>query len=484
MASSTSSLPQDDLARESPSLDTLISHLLAAKRALSCVEYVYRANDLVTMTRQALESHTIMTARTAFLRNGSISQVNVLAKVQVRKEELVTESNKQFESIVKRLDVADARLRKTLQTLRESTVDAKLRPEQEQGKHLIDFVDESGVDGLLGRIRDSVTVVSDARHDYEGSNRSMEDELSSIRKTLNTDVGKGDGSLHIASDLESPVPAILQDMEERVKIMAEDLESLVKHFDLCVTVIKHIEGGGAIARKVAGDLPDGVGQNLSEALLEPDAEDIGSEALEEMISIVEKDAGEVEDVVFGTRDHLYEMESQFDSITSHTNHLLHHYAEVSHAFHALEKVESQLPQYVGQGHTLAARWAEEKIKIEDLMDELEELRLFYDGFLCAYDSLIVEVGRRKAMEGHIEKILRDANRKVERLLEEEMAEREAFKVDQGDFLPVDIWPGLMTAPTRYRVQPLEEEIEVVPDISKSVIRAAIHRISGKSSVAG
>lgn len=50
---------------------------------------------------------------------------------------------------------------------------------------------------------------------------------------------------------------ILHEMEDYARNMAANLESLVSHFDLCAKAIRHTEGGGDAAMRIAGDLPEG-----------------------------------------------------------------------------------------------------------------------------------------------------------------------------------------------------------------------------------
>ena len=112
------------------------------------------------------------------------------------------------------------------------------------------------------------------------------------------------------------------------------------------------------------------------------------------------------------------------------------------------------------------------------MEELENAKSFYDDFLRAYDSLIIEVGRRKALESKREEIIQDTISKLQLLYEDDLTEREEFKREHGQFIPIDIWPGLVDSPNRYRVSAEEAAIENVPDISKSVIHRAIRRVHG------
>lgn len=112
-----------------PQLDTLISHLVAAKRSLSSINHVARANEIVTSARSALEESVVVSARTGFLRRGLNNQLRLLYNVRTEVEEISLRGRTEFASVLKSLDAADVRLRKTLDLLRETIVHASFRPE-------------------------------------------------------------------------------------------------------------------------------------------------------------------------------------------------------------------------------------------------------------------------------------------------------------------------------------------------------------------
>ena len=58
--------------------------------------------------------------------------------------------------MVKDLDKADERLRDTLGKLRSTIVEAGLRPEDEEKRNLLDFMNEEGVKGLVGVIKEGL----------------------------------------------------------------------------------------------------------------------------------------------------------------------------------------------------------------------------------------------------------------------------------------------------------------------------------------
>ncbi|MCJ1475275.1 autophagy protein 17 [Lambiella insularis] len=477
MASSTSSLlPEQPQAASLPSLDSLVAYLLAAKRSLSCVEHVFRANDVVNRTRQALEGHAITSARTAFLHNGSMAQVELLSNVSNHTQSIAKDGASEFQKIIGVLDAAEAKLQHTLSQLRATMVEVNLRPEGEPKKSLVDFVDESGVHRLLSTIKESIDASGDARQMYEESNAALNTDIAEVRRRLGPENDRKSLAYPSYRTI-SPVPDILQAMEEHAQEMADNLESLVKHFDICVTAIKHTEGGGAAAQSITDDLPDGVAAGLSTAGMP--IEPISDEERVEMLGVLEKDASEVEEVVMDIRDRGAEIEADFERVVAYTQHLQDIYTCKKTAFHLMEEIGERLPNYITQSHVFLLKWDEEKTKIEDHLEELTSLTDFYDGFLGAYDNLIIEIGRRKTTETRMKKIVQDATAKIDKLYEDELAERDAFKQEQGDFLPVDIWPGLMMLPQRYKVHQEDQGAKSVPDISASVIQRSIRRITGR-----
>lgn len=462
-----------------------MSHLIAAKRSLSSINHVYRANELVTSTRKSLETNVITFARTDFLRKGIQSQVKILSRVRNNTEGIANEGAAEFKAVILKLDSADERLRETLNLLRGTLVEASLRPEEEKRRNLLDFVDESGVESLMDAIKSSIDSASAAHDDFREVNAAFDEDLQSVQNLLQQ---KTDMAYSVVGEAEggarSPIPEILQFMEEHAKDMADNLESLVTHFDLCVTAIKHTEGGGAAAQRIVGELVEGVdiGQVSSSGEAAADGtppSPISLEEKEEMMEVLEKDASQVEDVVNEIKERISDMEVQYDLVTAYMDQLTEDYNNTMSAFNLLEDIGLRLPSYITQSHLFVMRWDEEKATIEERMEELESLSIFYDGFLLAYDNLLIEIGRRKSFELKMEKLAQEALAKIQSLYEDDLDERATFKQQKGDFLPADIWPGLTAGPIRYEIVPVRDGAEKVPDVSKSIIQRATTRVRNR-----
>lgn len=386
------------------------------------------------------------------------------------------------------LEGVEGRLRGTLGRLRGTVVERGLRPEVEEegkGKSLVDFMNEEGVEGVVGGIREVMEGAGRGVGAFEEGNRGFGEEVEGVRRLVRGGGGGGlkggsgvMGSASPEQGLErSPIPRILHEMEDHAREMATSLESLVSHYDLCVTAIKHTDGGGDAFSKIAEDLPEGVhiGQDAGGVPPEP----MGADERIEMMRVLEEDAGQVEDVVMEIRDHIAEMESLHSRVEMHMDHLASEHANTTAAFRMLEDLGQRLPGHITRTQIFLTRWDEDKAAIDERLEELEGLTEFFHGFLRAYDNLLIEIGRRKDQELQVERVVQDARSRLDKLYEDEVEEREVFKKAHGEYLPVDIWPGLRDKPLRYSISAVDDQASRVPDISKSVIYRAIQRVHGK-----
>lgn len=462
---------------EMPQLDTLISHLVAAKRSLSSISHVWRANEIVTAARSALEESVVVSARTGFLRRGLNNQLRLLYSVRTEVEEISLRGQTEFSGMVKSLDAADIRLKKTLDLLRETIVHASFRPEGEEPKSLRDFVDERGVEDLHTSLKDSIDATNSAQAELDSSNAAFDEELASIKKALGhyraatklassrssptASASSSDSNSSIPSAL--PLPSMLHSLETHAQEMANLLESLVQHFDICVTAVKHTEGGGAAAQSITGDMPTGVpvggrtGSNTEDGMKNADPsaplDPLSESDYREMVNVLIKDAAEAEDVVLEIQDRIGDMESVLENILSQRDVLLSVYHATTDIFQHLSSLASaRLPVYIAQAHSFSRVWTEQNDRINGGLAELSDLHSLYDGFLDAYDGLILEVYRRRHVRQRVEKVLREARNKLTHLYEEDVNGRETFRVEQGDYLPSDIWPGIGREPMRVEFQ--------------------------------
>lgn len=137
-------------------IDTLVNHLLAAKRSLSSMTLVLRANDLATAAGHAHEDTAILTAQAGFLRRSILDQAAILVRVRRSLQVTYDWGKKDFKMLIKAMDEVDGELGDTMEMLRGTEVHSGLRPKGEDRKTLLDFVDEASVHGMREAMKKSI----------------------------------------------------------------------------------------------------------------------------------------------------------------------------------------------------------------------------------------------------------------------------------------------------------------------------------------
>lgn len=83
-------------ASDSPTLERLVSHFVAAKRSLSATSHVYRANDIVGTARHLVEEAAVLGAKNAFLKRGIHEEANALGAVKAGLRSVGKDAHKDF----------------------------------------------------------------------------------------------------------------------------------------------------------------------------------------------------------------------------------------------------------------------------------------------------------------------------------------------------------------------------------------------------
>lgn len=262
--------------------------------------------------------------------------------------------------------------------------------------------------------------------------------------------------------------------------MAGLLDSLVSHFDLCVNAIRHTEGGYAAVRKAASSQPPGVEPvSVSGVMNNEDdttsEQTISEEERKEMLDVLEKDAEQVEDVVMELREFLSEMEQKHEAVLEYVSNLTTVHTSTLATFQMLETISARLSGYIAASQDFRLHWDDTKLNIHEQLSELESMRLFYENYHSSYDGLLLEVWRRRQTEEKVKGIMRKAMEQVERVLEGDRVEREGFRSDVGEFLPVDLWDGVNVPPSTWEFARRGEEEMSVPQLEQEVVEAAGRR---------
>lgn len=472
------------------SIESLIAYLLAAKKSLSSIHHVHRATTILTEARSIVEATAILVAKTKYLRRSLNSQLRVLRSIQYELEATAHGVKQEIHTTVKDLEKVDRRLHGNIDLLKETAIEDGFKPRKARDendeeievdlKHTLhDFVDDHPVEAVRQTAQAAQGSVDAARVSIDDSIRELEDDLQRVNEVL---ADKTATSSSTKSDLHPlSIPKQLRQLERNAHDMAQSLESLVKHFDSCVNAIKHTEGAGAAMVKnfSTDDLPEGVDV---EAFQGP-AESMSEDDRIEMVTVLRTDAEQVEEVVADIQDRASEMEALLERIMLWRDSREAAYQDISLAFQLLEKIGDQLPVQSGELNNFSVHWTSEKGRIEDCIAGMEELCEMYENFLTAYDGMIVEAVRRKGVRRKMEKIVQDAQKQLDQLYQDDLAEREHFRTERGDFLPSDIWHGLDVLPAQFGFQRLNEEgLGSIPDLPKEVVTEAWKRLKAAQGI--
>lgn len=453
-------------------VELLVEHLLAAKRSLSSITLVLRANDLATHARQLHEDAVILSAHTIFLRQGISEQVRILYRVRKGMTRAYDSGRREFKHLLRTLDGANGRLEQTMSMLREKVVERVFRPEGEERKSLIDFVDDKAVDKLRNALKDSIAELQAAQTSFDGDLLRLDTDLRMVNKTMSSSPSPPSPS---SSNAYQPIPHLLASLTTHSQAMAEHLASLTRHFDMCVTAVRTTEGGAALALRKAAEATQGGSYSgdggyqvsISGVIAEQEShvaelEPMSARERAEIVSVVVQDAPEVDEVVAELNAVLHQMETDFLALKDQADQIRAAYLATITAFHVLEEVGSRLHSYVAAEAEFVQRWEDEKDVIFIRLEEMDELRHFYEGYASAYESLLLEVERRRSVEDKIQNILRKARDNVDRLIEADRKEREVFRREIGDFLPTDLWIGMNDPLRRWEFVPVDPGLVETP----------------------
>ncbi|KAH8673485.1 autophagy-related protein 17 [Xylariales sp. PMI_506] len=471
-------------------VESLVQHLLDAKRSLSSMTLVLRANELVTAARVAHEESVILAAQSQFLRRGINDQVRILLRTRHSMNRTYDSGKREFKQVIKDLDAANGQLEKTMNTLRIRTVERAFRPQDEEQKTLLDFLDVAQVETMRNALKDNIAALQATQTSFDGDLLRFDNDLRALNKTISSSPAPSSPS---GSSNAEPVPRLLASMMERSHEMAELLASLTKHFDLCVTAVRTTEGGAALARIKAAEASQTQGGNdnvsISGVIAEQeshmaDLDPISPEDRVQMLQVVVQDASEVPDVVQDITQHLHGMEEEFSHLSEQTDHVKSVHTATLNAFAVLEDIGSRLQSYIAAEAEFRERWIAEHDTISDKMDEMEALRRFYENYANSYDRLLLETQRRRLQEDRILNIWRKAKENVEKIIESDKKQREAFRQEIGEYIPTDLWPGMDDAMKRWDVVPKragagERERDgaaSTPALDKSIVQAAALRL--------
>jgi autophagy-related protein 17 len=478
-----------DTQAKSPDLGQLVVYFVAAKRSLEASSHVYRATELVTSSRALIEDIAVLNAKNLYASRALTSQLDILREVESTVIDEADQISISFDATLASLDEADRRLQQTLDALRQTVVDAKLGRRQSaqlaqsskqsivgkenstsladseavtSAKSLLDFIDETTHGQLLTSLYALIDAYHHARNGVEQSLLSYRESVKLLTALLAEPPQPPDKPT-IYDEPPPTISELFRNLEGHATDIAMLLNNLVSHYDLCVTALKHTEGGGEAAR-LAVQAADGMSKaditadKTEESLYNKTTpEPISLQERLEMLAVLEGDAVEVADVTQEIKDLASAMELQYSQLTRHaqqarTRHkVLRQLLSRLHHFHM-----ETLPVHVQLTRVFVSQtWPELHTDLQKKTTELVDLCAFYESFLSGYAALLEEVRRRAASETQMRQTADKARRELAKLFEAERSAREIFMADVGEYLPRDIWDGLEEDVRKWEVRRAE-----------------------------
>jgi autophagy-related protein 17 len=381
------------------------------------------------------------------------------------------------QDLLHQLDAAFGGLQSTFAVLRETPIEAALQPPGTRQKHLYDFIDSATVTNLKDSLRACIDRYNEARASLERAKDAFDMSLDNLHSSIEN-VPVDLTTVHIPDY----IPNQYCILEGHAKDAAQSFQMLVQHYDLCVTALRHTEGGSDAATEATGDAP----QPSGDAVAAP-AEPMSEEERREMLTVLHKDAQEVEDVVSEIREHASEMTFLLSQIENHIARLRTEESALNSVLRIMSNISAEVKSHIATARLFHASWLEDtRPTLLEGIDQWEQQREFYERFDLAYAKLLVEVASRRRRHEKAKRKAEEAQKDLDRLHAEDVRAREQFGLSQGDFLPRDIWPGLSQPPRRYEVRAVgskenneegdELTVQSIPQLARNVVERATARV--------
>ncbi|CDO93511.1 unnamed protein product [Kluyveromyces dobzhanskii CBS 2104] len=220
----------------------------------------------------------------------------------------------------------------------------------------------------------------------------------------------------------------LNELDELENDLADFLRSITDHFDKC-TVLKE--------------------------------QKVPAEDLNELFLIVQKDDHELDNI----RELIFETGVEVKSFSKKVNETINDAKAKIGEFHVLSmKIMVELEkceEYVSIFQKIARVVSIYKESCTRKIEQVQDLCEFYDKFELGYKNLLRERERRKSVALQMQQILKECQNKLQALNDDDLGQRQHFLLENGDYLPENIWPGYIE--DMDSMYTMEYSIHNVPD---------------------
>ncbi|KAI0693127.1 autophagy protein Apg17-domain-containing protein [Cytidiella melzeri] len=301
-------------------------------------------------------------------------------------------------------------------------------------KTLRDFVDEQAIEDMLESLEADRSVLDDMMARTSDYPETLVGTISVIQNSL-------------------PPPLSVPDMTEVFNAqesmsadMANDLQSLLQHYD-----------------------------QMAQALHENEA---GEEFSDADLQVMNRDTDELPAIIVDLEKNMTSIDESHQRLLSAKKSAQEHLASQRGTLNDLEELADIVAEMLERQDLVQDECREHLTQLVHKMSTIEELHHRYTSYQYSYNKLVVElVRRRKYMEGAA-RIVQGMSSELRTMVEEEQQLRNAFNEAHGEYLPVDVCLSIANMPTRWQVIPTSDELEETsPEIDVDILSEALSRVS-------
>ncbi|ODV89816.1 hypothetical protein CANCADRAFT_58650 [Tortispora caseinolytica NRRL Y-17796] len=433
---------------------SLASWFIESKVALESAQATCsNAESLITQLQDKFRTVSGVLARSLFVYNSLNEQCKLLDAFLNLLKATQSNSSDTLKSLLIDLDQAYEYLEEALSVLHAT----KLVPSLElpSKKLLDDFVSDNGIehvrtqlDHYIAGIQTELDLYTDDVNYFEKELAEFKLQYSSIAKNaefsglLRSAPVKVNDTLAVSNE----AIASMDQMNANSEVLAELLESLAKHYDQC-----------------------------SEAV-EPNAGHLSLQEREELEAVVREDAYHVDTVLSDISAQYKDIVSKGDDIQVYENRVNKLEQLVSNCVDSITKLqEGKLAHFIDRVGSFKNNFSQSISAIETLLNELVALRDHYTRFAIGYDSMILEIKRRQEFDDSITQLFDQFMSVLKTKLDAESTLRQNFLSTHGEFLPSDLWPGLIDPPKQFEI--ISQTPSTLPEISEEDTANATARLA-------
>ncbi|EJD06985.1 uncharacterized protein FOMMEDRAFT_165630, partial [Fomitiporia mediterranea MF3/22] len=465
----------------SPGTPHLVSLVLHSKKALQHGEQLCsRAHELMHGTSSLATDVLALDAKARWVVQGIMEQLklagSVARSIEVRRNRL----DDQAKEWDKGRSFHSGNLDAILESLEKQVVppDFHLSSSSSSlfgGRDLDDAGDADHGDGQDGGGNDGVLPNGDAKmHNSGGQDRSKwktlrdfvdvgnivkaTEEMDEDRDLLEDISSKTEGfSINLNESVQAlqgalPTPGTIPSIREMFASqevastnMANHLEGLASHYDQMAAALKDKEAGLEINED---DLLD-----------------------------MNRDTDELPAIIAELEDDVANVKSSHDQLVSAKQDALVRLGKLGEIVDQLDELEGVMSDMLAQQTDVETEYEVHLAALQQHLTTLEHLCITFTSYETSFNSLLLELERRRRYKTAMEELVRGMTRQLEALREEETRLREGFFAEHGNHLPTDLCTSVSNMPTKWEVGPAPgETLEELPSIDEDLIVEAARRM--------